>query len=344
MELDFDLLKRIAETPGAPGFESPIRDLVIEEIKDHVDEYHIDGIGNLIARKKGGDKKVMAAAHLDEISLISTQVDDNGFIRFHTLGGFDPITLSTQRVKVHGKEALLGVIGTKPIHAQTDEEKKQPPKLKNFFIDVGLPVEKVKDLVPDGTPITRERTLEKMGDCVTGKSLDNRISVYLLVQALKQAKSTNADFYGVFTVQEEVGLRGARVAANAIQPDVGIALDITLANDVPSIEKHNYCTTLGNGAAIKIIDRSVISSPQLVEYLEQLASDNDIPHQREVLTAGGTDTSAMQYLMGLGSHVSCISTPTRYVHSTVETCSVKDIEAATRLITKVAEDIHHYNP
>lgn len=340
--MNTDLLKQIVETPGAPGHEKPVRDLIITLIKDHVDSYKVDRMGNLIVRKKGNGPKVMMAAHLDEISLITTKVDSNGFIRFSTLGGFDAETLITQRVRVHGNETLPGVIGTKPVHIQSDSEKKTKSKLSNLFIDVGLPEDKVKDLVPDGTPVTRDKDLLVMGNCVTSKSLDNRVSVFILVEALLRKPVTSCDFYGVFTVQEEVGVRGARVAANAIQPEIGIALDITLANDLPGVGDHEKCTTLGEGIGIKVMDKSVICTPSLVSYLEGIANGNSIPFQREVLTAGGTDTSAMQYLMGIGSHVTSISCPTRYVHSTVETCSVADIEAGIRLTQACIEQIGSY--
>ncbi|PWN05564.1 M42 family metallopeptidase [Rhodohalobacter mucosus] len=342
--MNHELLASITEAPGAPGHEKPVRDLVMNVLEPHVDEIYTDRMGNLIARKKGTGPRVMMAAHLDEISLITTKVDKEGFIRFSTLGGFDAETLVTQRVVIHGKETLRGVIGSKPIHIQSDSEKKEKSKLENLYIDTGiLDHEKVKELVPDGTPVTREKNLVQMGDCVTSKSLDNRVSVYILAEALMQAGSTNCDLYAVFTVQEEVGVRGARVASNAIQPEIGIALDITLANDLPGVSDHQKCTTLGEGIGIKVMDKSIICTPSLVQHLEKLAEDNSIPVQREVLTAGGTDTSAMQYLMGIGSHVTSISCPTRYVHSMVETCAVKDIEAGIRLTRTCIEQIGNYS-
>jgi tetrahedral aminopeptidase len=337
------LLKKIIAAPGAPGHEWPIRNLLIELLKDHVDELETDRMGNLIARKKGTGPKVMFAAHIDEISLISTRTDNNGFIRFSTLGGFDPETLISQRVLVHGKETLPGVIGNKPIHIQSDDEKKQKSKLKDLFIDVGLKEEKVKELVPNGTPITRDRGLMNMGDCITAKSMDNRISVYMLAEALLKKPAPDADIYAVFTVQEEVGIRGARVAAQAIQPDIGIAMDVTLANDLPGVSDHEKCTSLGDGIGIKIIDSSTICTPSLVSFLENLAKSNSIPYQREVLTAGGTDTSAMQHLMGIGSHVTSISCPVRYIHSTVETCAVSDVEAGINLTVACMENIGKYS-
>jgi len=340
--MNFDLLKTIVETPGAPSHEGGIRSLIESKIQNIADEYYTDGIGNLIVRRKGSGKKLMIAAHLDEISLITTKVDGNGFIRFSTLGGFDPETLITQRVIVHGKNDLPGVIGSKPIHIQSDEEKKTKSKLKNLFIDIGLQAEQVKSLVPDGSPVTRKGDLTQIGDCISGKSLDNRISLYMLTEALNQAGKCDIDLYAVFTTQEEVGVRGARVAANSIQPDIGLALDITLANDLPGVEEQDQCTKLGKGIGIKIMDKSILCTPSLVSFIEKTAKEYNIPYQREVLTAGGTDTSAMQYLMGIGSHVGCLSCPTRYVHSTVEMCAINDIDNGINLLKLFIETAHKY--
>lgn len=340
--LNFHLLQKIVATPAAPGFEHQLRDYIKDHLKDYADSIETDSIGNLVVRKGKGDTKVMAAAHLDEISLITTFVDDNGFIRFHTLGGFDPRTLYTQRVTVQATTPLPGVIGCKPAHLLKEEEKSKAPKIEELFIDVGLPADDVKKLVKPGTLIIRDRELMQIGENVTGKSLDNRASVYILLEAIKQAKDLNIDFYGVFTVQEEVGLRGARVAASNIKPDVGINLDITLANDFPGVEPQQRITDLGKGTAIKIMDGSVICTGSLVEFMENTAASNDISYQREVLTAGGTDTSAMQYLTGVGAHVGCISTPTRYVHSMVETASQKDIDSGIELLSALMRDLHQY--
>lgn len=340
--MDLSLLRNIVEIPGAPGHENPIREYIREQVAPCADEIYTDPIGNLVVRKKGSGPVVMMAAHMDEISLITTHVDDRGFIRFSTLGGFDPETLVNQRVWVHGNETVPGVIGGKPIHTQSDEQKKSKTKMKELFIDTGLPGDEVKELVKDGSTVTRMGELMELGNCLTGKSLDNRISVYILIEALRQAESCNSDLYAVFTVQEEVGIRGARVAAQKIQPEIGIALDTTIANDLPGSGDHEACTRLGSGTAIKVMDKSVICTPSLVAHLENMAEKNHIKHQREVLTAGGTDTSGMQYLIGLGSYVSCISTPTRYIHSTVETVSAEDTEAGIALAAAVIETIGDY--
>lgn len=341
--MDIKLLKRIASTPGIPGFEQEIRSLVLSETESFCDSVSIDIMGNLTVKKGNGNKKVMIAAHMDEIGLLSTHVDDHGFIRFHTLGGFDPRTLFAQRVTVLGKNKLPGVIGGKPAHVLTDEEKKKAPSVDDMFIDTGLPAEKVKELVPVGTPVVRDRTCMKMGDLISGKSLDNRLSVYCLIEILKHVRvPKDISFYAVFTVQEEVGLRGVRVASESIKPDVGLAMDITIANDIPGVSAQKKITELGKGPAVKIMDGSVISSPSLVQYIEDIAEQSDLSIQREVLTSGGTDTPAMQYLTGIGAHVSCISIPTRYVHSTVESSHSRDIEDTITLTTNLISHINTF--
>ena len=340
--MNIERLRKIIQTPGAPGHEHRIREALIEILTDHVSEHYVDRMGNLVFRKPGKGPKVMFAAHMDEISLISTHVDENGFVRFSTLGGFDAETLISQNVTIHGKEDLPGIIGKKPVHIQSDEEKKKKTKLSDLFIDTGLEKDEVKDLIPEGSTITRLNEITELGHYISSKSLDNRISCYILAEALMQNPETTADIFAVFTVQEEVGIRGARVAAQAVQPDIGINLDVTIANDLPGVDKQDYCTRLGEGTAIKVMDKSIICTPSLVRFLEKLAQEHGIKTQREVLTAGGTDTSAMQYLMGIGSHVTSISTPTRYIHSTVETCSKSDVEAGIALTVQCMESIGNY--
>ena len=169
----------------------------------------------------------MLAAHMDEIGFMVTNIDDNGFIRFHTLGGFDPKTLTAQRVVIHGKKSVIGVMGSKPIHLMKSEERKTELQIEDFFIDTGMSGEEVKKIIAVGDPITRERELIEMGNCINCKSLDNRISVYVLIEVLKTLKEPQTDVYAIFTVQEELGLRGAQVASHQIDPDFGLAIDTT---------------------------------------------------------------------------------------------------------------------
>lgn len=346
--INTSLLKKICELPGAPGFEDKIRRFVIEQIKDIVDEYYIDPMGSIIVTKKGkGNKKVMVAAHMDEIGFIVTHIDDDGFIKFHPLGGFDPKTLTAQRVIVHGAKDIIGVMGTKPIHLMKAEERKKSVEISDFFIDTGLPAEEVKKIVTIGSPITRERDLIEMGECVNAKSIDNRVSVFILIEALKglKGKEIPYDLVAAFTVQEEVGLRGATASASGVNPDFGIALDTTIAFDLPGAKPEESVTKLGKGAAIKILDGSTICDHRMVSFLKKTADQNDIPWQPEILPAGGTDTAAVQRYGNGGSISGAISIPTRHLHQVIEMAHKKDIKDCIALLEKAIEslDQHDWN-
>ena len=345
MKLNTALLKKICETAGAPGHEKKIRDLVIETIKNHVDEYRIDNLGNIISIKRGknsGKDKVMVAAHLDEIGFVVTHIEEGGFVRFHTLGGFDPKTLTAQRVNIHGKKTVPGVMGTKPIHVMAPEERTKMPKTTDYFIDTGMKKEALEKLIKVGDPITWERELVEMGDCVNCKSIDNRVSVFILIEALKKLKDIPYDLYAVFTVQEEVGLRGANVSAHQINPSFGIALDTTIAYDVPGAQAHEKITELGKGAAIKIMDGSVICDYRMIDYLKQTADKNKIEWQPELLPAGGTDTAGLQRMGKDGAISGAISVPTRHLHQVIEMAHKKDIEKCIDLLVAAVSEIEHF--
>lgn len=344
--VDISLLKEICRVPGAPGYEQRIRKFIIELVTPLADEVSTDAMGNVIAIKKGkSDKKVMVAAHMDEISFIVTDVDKQGFVRFHVLGGFDAKTLTAQRVIIHGREDVIGVMGTKPIHVLTAEERSKAPKTTDFFIDTGLPPEKVKELIRIGDTITRERELIELGDCVNSKSLDNRVSVYILIQTLKklQNKEVPHDIYAVFTVQEEVGLRGAIAASSGINPDFGIALDVTLAYDLPGAASHEMISRLGEGTAIKVMDGATICDYRMVDYMRGLAEKHNIPHQMEILPAGGTDTAGLQRHSAGGSIAGAISIPTRYLHQVIEMAHKKDIQHTIDLLIASLSEIDQYD-
>ncbi|RMG67288.1 MAG: M42 family peptidase [Bacteroidetes bacterium] len=343
MALNLDLLRTLCLTPGPPGGEQPIREVVLREVNALADQVEVDNMGNVIAYKKGKrDLKVMAAAHMDELGFVITHIDDDGFARFHTLGGFDPKTLTAQRVIVHGRQPLLGVMGSKPIHIMTPEERNKAPKLSDYFIDFGMPGEEVRKHIAVGDQATRERDLVMVGDCVCTKSLDNRVSVYILVEALRRMQQPAYDFYAVFTVQEEVGLRGATTAARKINPTFGFGLDTTIANDLPSAQEHEKVTRLGAGTAIKFMDSSVVSDPRMVRYMKEVAGRHGITWQPEILTGGGTDTGAIQR-SGDGAIVGCVSIPTRHIHSVVEMCHQGDIDASVQLLAHCVEELDTFD-
>lgn len=344
MSLNIPLLREICETAGAPGFEQRIREFVLREIKPIADQVSVDKMGNVTALKKGREpKKVMIAAHMDEIGFIVTHIDDKGFLRFHALGGFDPKTLTAQRVIVHGRKDLIGVMGSKPIHIMSPEERNKVPQLTDFFIDLGLPKEEVEKLVRVGDPITRQRELIEMGSCVNCKSIDNRVSVFILIEALRRMKDLPYDVYAVFTVQEEVGIRGASVAAHHIEPDFGFGLDTTIAFDVPGSQPHEQVTRLGSGAAIKIMDSSTICDSRMVEFMKNTADRHKIRWQPEILQAGGTDTAGIQRMGKSGAIAGALSIPTRHIHQVIEMADKEDIQACIDLLTVCVAELHSHS-
>lgn len=344
--INVSLLKEICLAPGAPGYEQRIRELVIQEVTPLVDEVSVDALGSVIAVKKGkGDKKVMCAAHIDEIGFMVSHIDNNGFIRFDTLGGFDAKTLTSQRVIIHGKKDIIGVMGCKPVHLMKPEERGKPLPTTEYFIDTGMKKEEVEKYISVGNSITRERELIEMGECVNSKSLDNRVSVYILLETLRNLKDQEVpyDIYAVFTVQEEIGLRGAISSAHHIDPDFGFALDVTIAFDVPGASPHEMVTQLGEGAAIKIKDGTVISDYRMVEYMKTMANKDNIKWQPEVLPAGGTDAGGIQRYGKKGAITGAISIPTRYIHQTIEMAHKEDIAHCVDLLTSCVSNLDQYD-
>lgn len=337
-----ELLKKLVETPGVAGREEQIRTLIKSELASLVDSVQVDAIGNVIGLKRGkGGKKVMVSAHMDEIGFIVSHIEDKGFLRLNPVGGFDPRTLVAQRVKVHGQQELTGVLmpGVKPIHVMTPEEAKTPLKLTDFFVDVGLDKEQVEKLVAVGDPVTLHRDFAEIGDNVSGKAMDDRAGVWVMLEALRQLQEHEVDIYAVASVQEEVGLRGAVAGAYGIRPDIGVALDVTLAMDVPGGSKQLQVTALGEGTAIKVMDSASISNYKLVQFMRNLAEQEEIKYQMEILPRGGTDAGAIERSRS-GCPVITLSVPTRYVHSNVEMLNKSDIKATAKLLAKFLAVCH----
>ena len=338
--MNLSLLKTLCDAPGVPGREDQLRAIVMKELKPLVDTLEVDVMGNVIGRRKGKGPKVMIAAHMDEIGFIVKFIDDRGFLRLQALGGFDPRQLFAQRVLVHTREGqvLRGVLSytAKPIHMQSTDEAKESPKVENFFVDLGTPAAKVKKLVAIGDMVTMDRQLESTGDVVIGKSIDNRVGLFVMIEAMRKAKRAKADVHAVATVQEEIGLRGATTAAYALHPDVGVALDTTLAVDYPGQSEADAVTRLGKGVGIKIMDASLICHPKLVAHMRAIAEKAKIPHQMEILPRGGTDGGALQRARG-GIASITLSVPTRYIHTVNEMASRSDIEATIDLLAAYLE-------
>jgi tetrahedral aminopeptidase len=335
------LLKKLSEAYGASGYEDEIREIVSKELKPLCNKVEIDTMGSVVGFKEGkakkDKKKIMLAGHIDEIGFLVSHVNDKGFIRISPAGGFDPRTLMAQRVMVlgmgkHKLPGLLNVAG-KPIHVQSADERKKELQVSDFYVDLGLPGDEVKKKVEIGDPVIWSRDFIEMGDCVTGKALDDRAGVYMMIEALRKVKNNSNDIYAVGTVQEEVGLRGATTCAFNVDPDIAIALDVTLAIDTPGSEEHGAISQLGKGIAIKIMDSASISDRGLVTEFRQLAEKNKIAYQLEILPRGGTDAGAMQRACS-GARAITLSIPIRNVHSVNECANKGDIEAGINLLAK----------
>src|SRR5688572_30954193 len=234
-------------------------------------------------------------------------------------------------------------MGSKPIHVMTPEERAKHIHLTDFFIDMGMNKKEVEKYIQVGDTVTRQRELIEMGDCVNCKSIDNRVSVFILIETLKRLKKVPYDVYGVFTVQEEVGLRGASVASHTINPDFGFGLDTTIAFDVPGSQPHEQVTELGKGTGIKIMDASTICDPRMIEFMKKTADKYKIQWQPEILKAGGTDTAGVQRMGKNGSIAGAISIPTRHIHQVIEMAHKNDIEGSIALLVNCLQDLDKYD-
>lgn len=332
------LLKQLTQATGVPGYEGPVRKAIVEAVRSHVDSIEVDSLGNVIAHKAGKGPVVAIAGHMDEIGFLVGHIEEeSGFLRIHPLGGFDPVTLVAQRVVVHAAAGdLLGCIGRKPIHILSDEERKKPIELSDLFVDTGLPAKDVAKKVAVGDVVTLAQEFLAYGDVVSSKALDDRVGVYVAIEALKRAKKVACDLYVLATSQEEVGVRGAQVAGHRIAPDMAIALDVCIAADMPGVPEKDRLTQFRGGVAISLKDARSISHPALVRAFRDLAKRRKIPHQITLASKGGTDAGGFQ-LAGDGCAAITLSLPTRYVHSVVETVHTGAIESAIALLAAFLE-------
>ena len=323
-----ELTKKLTETYGPSGHEQAIRDLIREEIKGAVDEVRVDALGNLIARKKGAGatprRKVMLAAHMDEIGVMVTYVDEKGFLRFASLGGVRPLTLIGHRCRF--ANGVIGAFGYEKKDASFNEV-----KMDRLFIDVGATSASDTQVgVGDAAGFWRDFT--DLGNRMVSKAMDDRIGCVVLIETLKQLKKSPHDVYFVFTVQEEVGLRGAGTSAYGVQPDLAIAVDVTDTGDTP--ESNTMAVALGKGPAIKVKDAGMLAHPAVKNLLVEAAKGAKIPYQFEVLVGGTTDATAMQTTRE-GVPAGVVSIPTRYLHTPSEMVDFNDVQNAVKLLVTV---------
>jgi endoglucanase len=346
--MNTDLLRRLCETPGVPGREERVRDLIEGEIGGLFDEVHTDAMGSLICTRHatGGAKKkkrsrVMIAAHMDEIGFYVRHVDSDGFLWLNPAGGFDTRNLFSRRVLVCCKGGdHIGVMnpGGKPVHIASPEEKKKVPEVEEFFVDLGMDPARVKRTVRVGDYVVMHEPFVEQPRTLVSKALDNRVACFVAIEAVRAiAKSKAAaakhacDLIVVFTVQEEVGLRGATTAANAVGADIGIGLDTTLAVDTPGVPEASRVTKHGDGVGIMIQDSSMIGDHALNDELCAVAKRKKIPHQRCILPRGGQDGAAIQRA-GIGARTAAVVCGTRYIHTVTESVDRGDLQAAIDLL------------
>ena len=331
------LLEKLSNANGISGAEGAVAKIIRDEIAPYVDEIKTDRMGNLIAVKKGDDFKILLAAHLDEIGLMVQYINEKGFIRFVGVGGWYNPVLVSQRVILHGEKGdIPGVLGMKPPHVMEEADRKKPIELANLFIDVGAhSAEEVEAMgITVGTTVTIDRDYQPLaGTVVTGKALDNRVGCAMLIGALKEMESKHT-IYAVFTVQEEVGLKGAKTAAFSLNPDVAIATDVTIPGDSPGIERRKAPVFMGEGPVVVMVSasgRGHLADPRMVDWLKKTAKKHDIMIQIEVGDGGNTDASAINFERG-GIPSVPVSVPARYIHSPVEVIDLKDLQGAIELL------------
>lgn len=331
------LLEKLSNANGISGAEGAVAKIIRDEVAPYVDEIKTDRMGNLVAIKKGDDFKIMLAAHMDEIGLMVQYIDEKGFIRFVGVGGWYNPVLVSQRVILHGEKGdVPGVLGMKPPHVMEEADRKKPIELANLFIDVGAhSAEGVEAMgITVGTTVTIDRDYQPLaGTVVTGKALDNRVGCAMLIGALKEME-TKHTIYAVFTVQEEVGLKGAKTAAFSLNPDVAVATDVTIPGDSPGIERRKAPVFMGEGPVVVMVSasgRGHLADPRMVDWLKKTAKKHDIKIQLEVGDGGNTDASAINFERG-GIPSVPVSVPARYIHSPVEVIDLKDLQGAIELL------------
>ncbi len=338
------LLEKLCQTAGTPGREHRVRELIKKEVKGIFDKVTTDNLGNLICVKKPTTKgkknptKMMLASHMDQIGFMVRYIDDKGFLRLNPTGGFDTRNLFARIVTVcpdpnNPKKDIKGILnpGVKPLHISKPEDRTKVPAINEFVVDMGMDVKEVKKKVKIGDMVVLDAAFNKIGDVITGQCMDNRVACWIAIRAMKQIKKHDCEIHCVFTVQEEVGLRGAITSAYAVKPDIGIGIDTTLACDTPGVPADMATTILGGGAGITCMDGSAINDYDVIEAFEAVAKKNKIPYQRSILTAGGTDSGGIQKAAE-GAKTLTLSCPTRYIHTVVETISQTDLNACRDLL------------
>lgn len=333
---NWELLKELSNAPGIPGNEDKIREIVIREIKDYVEGFEIDPLGNLIIHAGGNGPKLLLDAHMDEVGFMVSKIEEGGFLRVIPVGGIPPENAHSQRVIIWGKRPIYGIFGSTPPHVRM-REKDKLPDIEELFIDTGLDEDEVRALISPGDAVTFDTQAIEQDGAILGKAFDDRVGVFVMIESLKRAKKRSVDLYLVAAVQEEIGLRGATTAAFGVEPLMAIALEGTVALDTPGVPDTKKLAEIGKGPEIRLSDRSFVASKKWVEFISELAKSKGIKHQLIVKKVGATDATVIQ-ISRKGVFATAISVPVRYIHSANSFLLKEDIDETIKLVTAIIEE------
>ncbi len=333
---NWELLKELSNTPGIPGNEDKIREIVIRETKDYVEGFEIDPLGNLIIHAGGNGPKLLLDAHMDEVGFMVSKIEQGGFLRVIPVGGIPSEHAYSQRVIIWGKEPVYGIFGSIPPHVRKGE-KDNLPDIDELFIDTGLSEDEVRNLIKPGDAVTFDTQTVEQNDAILGKAFDDRVGVFVMIESLKRARKRSVDLYLVAAVQEEAGLRGATTAAFGVEPTMAIALEGTVALDTPGVPDHKKLAEMGKGPEIRLSDRSFVASKRWVDFISKLADSKGIKYQVIVKKVGATDATVIQ-ISRKGVHATAVSVPVRYIHSANSLLLKDDVEETIKLITAIIEE------
>ncbi len=340
--METNLLKQLCEAPGLPGAEEPVKEIVISNLKEFTEEITEDALGNVVAHIQGDGPRVLLDAHTDEVGFMVRHIDDRGFLRVIPLGGIDSRVFYGQRVVVWGRKPLVGMVAASPPLIRKENDK-EAPDVEDCIIDLGLSAEKVLKSIKVGDVVSYFSPFVETEDAVISKAIDDRVGLFVILEALKQRPKMSCDLYVSATAQEEVGLRGANVIVPRYEPELVVVLEGTVANDLPGVPEHKSLARVSNGPEIRLSDKYLIPNRALSFFIMELAKSHNIPYQITVKRAGSTNATAMQ-VTGKGSRVSAISVPVRYLHSPSCLAYKSDIEETIKLIVAIIEGIKYFNP
>jgi len=341
--MDFGLLRRLTAAPGLPGQEGAVREIVLEYLRETGLEIFLDPLGSVIARAKGTGQRLLIDAHMDEVGLMVQHVDESGFLRVIPVGGLDPKVLYGQAVVVWGAEPVPGVVGAVPPHllGREDAQRDKVVPVEDLFVDCGLAAGEAAALIRVGDPVTFPSVWHENSRSVQARALDDRVGLFVMLEALKEAPLFGCDLVLVASAQEEVGLRGASPVARRIDPDLVLVLEGTVANDLPGVAPHRTLARLGAGPEIRLGDGRFLADRAWSRFIVECAEQAGLAHQIVVKNVGGTNAAAFQ-IEGTGARAAALSVPVRYIHAPVGVLWKSDVEAAVALVVRLCQEVGRF--